>query len=163
MARRFSRRYEQSSRARSLYLCTPWNPEGSRRCQDELDTRVELCARLVGSINRVVRYISHPTVRSPSIPTLYLRGVAQPRLARLEDTRRRTRNLAGRISTLPEAVRNPRAPPTRSSGERHAVTHCPVNAPPRGGGILRGSFLSCGITADATPRHFARNRATIFR
>lgn len=61
---------------------TPRNPERSRRCQDELDTRVEPCARLVGSINRVVRYISHPAVRSARIPTLYLRGVAPPRLAR---------------------------------------------------------------------------------
>lgn len=60
---------------------TPRNPERSRRCQDELDTRVEPCARLVGSINRVVRYISHPAVRSARIPTLYLRGVAPPRLA----------------------------------------------------------------------------------
>lgn len=99
------------ARARAFLLPvdhTPWNPERSRRCQDELDTRVEPCARLVGSINRVVRYISHPAVRSARIPTLYLRGVAQPRLARREDTRQRTRNLAGRISTLPEAVRIPR-------------------------------------------------------
>lgn len=60
---------------------TPRNPKKSRRCQDELDTRVEPCARLVGSINRVVRYISHPAVRSARIPTLYLRGVAPPHLA----------------------------------------------------------------------------------
>lgn len=59
----------------------PRNPKRSRRCQDELDTRVEPCARLVGSINRAVRYISHPAVRSARIPTLYLRGVAPPRLA----------------------------------------------------------------------------------
>lgn len=42
------------------------------------DTRVEPCARPVGSINRVVRYISHPAVRSARIPTLYLRGVPRP-------------------------------------------------------------------------------------
>jgi len=59
---------------------TPRNPKRSRRCQDELDTRVEPRARLVGSINRVVRYISHPAVRSARIPTLYLRGVAPPSL-----------------------------------------------------------------------------------
>jgi len=57
------------------------NPKRSWRCQDELDTRVEPCARLVGSINRVVRYISHPAVRSARIPTLYLRGVVPPRHA----------------------------------------------------------------------------------
>lgn len=60
---------------------TPRNPKRSWRCQDELDTRVEPYARLVGSINRVVRYISHPAVRSARISTLYLRGVAPPRLA----------------------------------------------------------------------------------
>lgn len=61
--------------------CMPWNPKRSRRCQDELDTRVELCASLVGSINRLVRYISQSIVHSARFPTLYLRGVVQPRLA----------------------------------------------------------------------------------
>lgn len=76
---------EAIRRKRAFFLPvdhTPRNPKRSRRCQDELDTRVEPCARLVWSINRVVRYISHPAVRSARIPTLYLRGVAPPRLAR---------------------------------------------------------------------------------
>lgn len=59
-----------------------------------------------GSINRVVRYISHPAVRSACIPTLYLRGM--PSSNGEEDTRRPC-NLRRRISTLPEAVRVPRS------------------------------------------------------
>lgn len=95
---------------------TPRNPKRSRRCQDELDTRVERCARLVGSINRVVRYISHPAVRSARIPTLYLRGVAPPRLAQRGRGRKGNMLNAAAISanlgspTLPEAVRIPRIP-----------------------------------------------------
>lgn len=107
---------------------TPRNPERSRRCQDELDTRVEPCARLVGSINRVVRYISHPAVRSARIPTLYLRGVAPPRLARGEGgggkyARRRCNLGQSRISTLPEAVRIPRVLTARSTGRQKTQQH----------------------------------------
>lgn len=111
---------------------TPRNPERSRRCQDELDTRVEPCARLVGSINRVVRYISHPAVRSARIPTLYLRGVAPPRLARGGGSGRGWRGVyarhrcnlgQSRISTLPEAVRIPRVPTARSIGRRKTQQH----------------------------------------
>lgn len=96
---------------------TPRNPERSRRCQDELATRVERCARLVGSINRVVRYISHPAVRSARIPTLYLRGVAPPRLAgrrggggegSTPDAAAISANLGS--PRFPEAVRIPRIP-----------------------------------------------------
>jgi len=55
---------------------TPRNLERSRRCQDELDTRVEPYARPVGSINGVVRYISHPAAPFGAHPdTLFTRGV----------------------------------------------------------------------------------------
>jgi len=104
---------------------TPRNPKRSRRCQDELDTRVEPRARLVGSINRVVRYISHPAVRSARIPTLYLRGVAPPRLTQGRGKRvPRSTPLQSRISTLPEAVCIPRVPTTRFT-DRQKTTHYP--------------------------------------
>lgn len=120
-----------TNKARILLTCcrpyeSPRNPERSRRCQDELDTRVEPCARLVGSINRVVRYISHPAVRSARIPTLYLRGVAPPRLARGgggKYARRRCNLGQSRISTLPEAVRIPRVLTARSTGRQKTQQH----------------------------------------
>lgn len=96
---RFPRRYEQSARFVFFFFLFLLHPQTIRRGIPKEVGGVKTnwihgrspCARLAGSINRVVRYISHPAVRSAHIPTLYLRGVGGP-AARLaaragEDTR----------------------------------------------------------------------------